>query len=309
MTVSLDRLTVFRAVVETGSFTEAAKRLNQARAAVSFNVKQLECELGVTLLHRTTRSLALTDAGERFYTRCVRILAEADDAIAEARDEQSVLRGSLRITSTVEYGVAVIAPALQGFSASHPDLDIHFEAYPTNVDLLRDRFDVAIRLGRNEQFQNSSYAGVHLGSYQVRPVASPAVVACLDRALAGSPDALGALPHIAHASVDHVKSWTMYDGDGRECALVLPRQTRLVANNASVVKALAIAGAGVALLPDWFVAPELGNGSLVDALPTYRFPQHHIYAMHLPMQIVTQKIRVWLKFLKEYVRREFPDAP
>jgi DNA-binding transcriptional LysR family regulator len=302
MKVSLDRLTVFRAVVETGSFTAAASQLNQARAAVSFNVKQLESELGVTLLHRTTRSLGLTDAGERFYTRCLRILTEADEAIAEARTEQEVLSGSLRLTSTVEYGVAVIAPALQKFTALYPDLDIQFEAYPTNVDLLRDRFDVAIRLGRNEQFQTSPYAGVRLGAYQLRPVASPDVIAGLGDAAIGTPDMLSALPHISNATVDHVKNWTMFDKEGRECLFQVRRQSRLLANNASVVKALAIAGAGVALLPDWFVAPELAMGTLVDALPSYRFPDQQIYAMHLPMQMVPQKIRVWLLFLKDFVR-------
>ncbi len=303
MAVSLDRLTVFRAVVETGSFTAAAKQLNQARAAISFNLKQLESELGVTLLHRTTRSLGLTDAGERFYARCLRILTEADEAIAEARMEQTVLSGSLRLTSTVEYGVAVIAPALQEFAALHPDLDIQFEAYPTNVDLVRDRFDVAIRLGRNEQFQTSPYAGVHLGTYQIRLVASPDIIAGVEETAIGTPEMLSALPYISNATVDRVKSWKMYDEDGRECTFEVPRQSRLLANNASVVKALAVAGAGVALLPDWFVAPELAEGKLADALPSYRFPDHQIYAMHLPMQMVPQKIYAWLRFLRDYVRR------
>ncbi|MBN3821761.1 LysR family transcriptional regulator, partial [Paraburkholderia sp. Se-20369] len=85
--VSLDRFAIFRAVVEAGSFTAAAAALNQARAAVSFNVKQLETELGVTLLTRTTRRVALTDAGERFYARCVRVLDEAEGAIDDARGE------------------------------------------------------------------------------------------------------------------------------------------------------------------------------------------------------------------------------
>lgn len=303
MRVSLDRLAVFRAVVETGSFTGAATRLNQARAAISFNVKQLESELGVTLVHRTTRSLALTDAGERFYARALRILTEAEDAIAEARTEQAGLSGNLRLTSTVEYGVAVIAPALQKFAMLHPDLNIQFEACPTNVDLLRDRFDVAIRLGRNEQFQTTPYAGIHLGTYQLRPVLSPSIIAGLAEAAVCTPEMLSTLPHISNATVDHVKSWTMFDPDGRTYAFELPRQSRLLANNASVVKALASAGAGVALLPDWFVAQELADGTLVDALPSYRLPDQQIYAMHLHMPMVPRKILAWLGFLKDHVRR------
>ncbi|MFS8047747.1 LysR family transcriptional regulator [Rhizobium sp. BR 314] len=303
MGVSLDRLTVFRAVVETGSFTAAARKLNQARAAVSFNVKQLESELGGTLLHRTTRSLALTDAGERFYARCLRILNEADDAISEARMAQTGLSGSLRLTSTVEYGVSVIAPALQKFAALHPDLDIQFEAGSTNVDLLRERFDVAIRMGRNEQFQTSPYAGVHLTTYRLRPVASPGLIASFERGIVDTPAMLGMLPHISNATVEHVKSWTMFDSHGRECPFEVPRRSRFLVNNASVVKALTVSGAGLALLPDWFVAPELGSGALVDVLPSYRFPDQQIYAMHLPVPVVPQKIRAWLRFLKDHVGR------
>ncbi len=303
MGVSLDRLVVFRAVVETGSFTAAARQLNQARAAVSFNVKQLESELGVTLLHRTTRSVALTDAGERFYARCLRILNEADDAISEARMAQTGLSGTLRLTSTVEYGAAVIAPALQTFAALHPDLDVQFEASSTNVDLLRERFDVAIRMGRNEQFQTSPYAGVHLATYRLRPVASPELIASFEEGIVDIPAMLRELPHLSNATVEHVKSWTMLDGHGRECLFEVPRRSRFLVNNASVVKALTVAGAGLALLPDWFVAPELGSGALVDVLPSYRFPDQQIYAMHLPMPVVPQKIRAWLRFLKDHVRR------
>ena len=98
--VSLDRFDTFKAVVEAGSLTAAAETLGQTRAVVSFNLKRLEEELGVTLLTRNTRQLALTDAGERFYRRCLRTLDEAQLAIEEARSEHTQLKGTLRITTT-----------------------------------------------------------------------------------------------------------------------------------------------------------------------------------------------------------------
>ncbi|MBA8841816.1 LysR family transcriptional regulator [Ochrobactrum sp. RH2CCR150] len=302
MSVSLDRLSAFRTVVDSGSFTLAAKRLNQARAAVSFNIKQLELELGVTLLHRTTRSLALTDAGERFYARCLRILGEMDEAVAEARQEQTGLKGSLRITSTVEYGTVVLAPVLARFSALHHDLDIMFEAGSSNADLLRDRFDVAIRLGRSEQFSNLNYAGVHLGEYEVRAVFAP------DRGYgvmtSPDPEFLTRLPHVVHSSMSHVREWTMFDQKGEKHVFIAPRRSRLVTNNASTVKAMVIAGAGLALLPDWFIAAELQDGRLVDAMPGHRLPNQHVYAMHLPAEIVSRKIAAFVAFLKDQVRHE-----
>lgn len=175
--VSLDRFDVFRAVVEAGSFTGAANVLNQARAAVSFHVKQLEAELGVTLLTRTTRRVELTEAGERFYERCLRVLAEAEEAIDDARAEHGGMQGSLRVTSTVEYALRIVAPALSEFMSAHPALRVRLETHTSQADLVRDRFDVAIRLGRLEQFRDLPYRGVCIDTYDVRPVASPALLA------------------------------------------------------------------------------------------------------------------------------------
>jgi DNA-binding transcriptional LysR family regulator len=302
LSVSLDRLPAFRAVVEAGSFTLAAKRLNQARAAVSFNVKQLETELGVTLFHRTTRSIALTDAGVRFYARCLGVLTEMDEAVTEARQEQSKLKGSLRITSTVEYGTVVLAPVLARFSSLHPDLEIVFDAGASNVDLLRDRFDIAVRLGRSEQFNNISYSGVYLGEYEVRAV----IAAGHEDHVMASPDVdfFNRLPHVVHSSMMHVKDWTMLDEEGRKHTFNASRKPRLVTNNASTVKAMAIAGAGIALLPDWFIDTELEDGRLVEAMPGYRLPSQHVYAMHLPAAIVPQKIEIFIAFLKDQVRQK-----
>jgi len=122
--VSLDRFDTFKAVVEAGSLTAAADLLGQTRAVVSFNIKRLEAELGVTLLTRNTRRLALTEAGERFYQRCLSMLEEARLAIDEARSEHTELKGTLRITTTVEYALAKVVPALELFRARHPELNV-----------------------------------------------------------------------------------------------------------------------------------------------------------------------------------------
>lgn len=146
--VSLDRFDTFKAVVEAGSLTAAADTLGQTRAVVSFNLKRLEEELGVTLLTRNTRQLALTDAGERFYRRCLRTLDEARLAIEEARSEHAQLKGTLRITTTVEFALAQVVPALEVFRQQQPQLNIHLSTSSTHADLISERFDMAIRLGR-----------------------------------------------------------------------------------------------------------------------------------------------------------------
>src|SRR3954467_1016269 len=113
--LNMNRLQVFVAIVETGSFTKAAESLGVTKAMLSLNLKQLEAELGVALLTRTTRRIALTDAGERFYANCVEVLAQAQAAIDAARSSHATLTGTLRVTSTAEYGAYRVVPALSAF--------------------------------------------------------------------------------------------------------------------------------------------------------------------------------------------------
>ncbi|KVO56279.1 LysR family transcriptional regulator [Burkholderia ubonensis] len=300
--VSLDRFAVFRAVAEAGSFTAAAAALNQARAAVSFNIKQLEAELGVTLLTRTTRRVELTDAGERFYTRCLRVLDEADSAIDDARGEHGGMHGSLRVASTVEYASMVVAPALHAFTQQHPALRVRLETHTSQVDLVRDRFDVAIRLGRAEQFADLPYRGVCLSSYDVRPVASPALLATAGERI-DTPDALARLPQLGHSQLERVAAWPLVSRDGSEHVFRPSAKPRLVVDNASVLHELARQGSGVALLPEWLVRDDLARGVLVDALPGYRFPRQSVYALYVSTRHVPQKVRAWVDFMKAYLKK------
>ncbi|KWK21702.1 LysR family transcriptional regulator [Burkholderia stagnalis] len=301
--VSLDRFAIFRAVVEAGSFTAAAAALNQARAAVSFNVKQLETELGVTLLTRTTRRVALTDAGERFYARCVRVLDEADGAIDDARGEHGGMHGSLRVTSTVEYASRVVAPALHAFTQRHPALRVRLDTHTAQADLVRDRFDVAIRLGRSEQFRDLPYRGVCLGTYEVRPVMAPGLAARAGVPRIDSPDALARLPQLGHSRLERIAAWPLVHRDGSEQVFRPAAKPQLVVDNASVLQALARQGSGVALLPEWLVRDDLASGALLDALPDYRFPRQSVYALYVSTPHVPQKVRAWVDFMKAYLKK------
>ncbi|KVH55972.1 LysR family transcriptional regulator [Burkholderia sp. MSMB1072] len=301
--VSLDRFVVFRAVVEAGSFTAAAITLNQARAAVSFNIKQLEAELGVTLLTRTTRRVELTDAGERFYRRCLRVLDEAEGAIDEVRGEHGGMEGILRVTSTVEYAARILAPALHTFTARHPALRVRLETHTTQADLVRDRFDVAIRLGRHEHFRELPYRGVCLGTYDVLPVMAPDLPARAGVPQPASPDALARLPQLGHSRLERIAEWTLTDRAGNEHAFRPHAKPRIVVDNASVLCELARQGSGVALLPEWLVRDDLASGALVDALPAYRFPRQNVYALYVAARHVPQKVRAWVDFMKAQLQQ------
>ncbi|KVE34815.1 LysR family transcriptional regulator [Burkholderia sp. TSV86] len=298
--VSLDRFVVFRAVVEAGSFTAAATVLNQARAAVSFNIKQLEAELGVTLLTRTTRRIELTDAGERFYRRCLRVLDEAEGAIDEVRGEHGGMEGILRVTSTVEYAARVLAPALHAFAAQHPALRVWLETHTSQADLVRDRFDVAIRLGRHEHFRDLPYRGIRLATYNVLPVMAPDLPERVGAPWPTSPDDLIRLPQLGHSRLERIAEWTLTDRAGHEHAFRPRAKPQIVVDNASVLRELARQGSGVALLPEWLVHDDLKSGALVDALPSYRFAQQSVYALYVATRHVPQKVRAWVDFMKGF---------
>ena len=289
--VSLDRFDTFKAVVEAGSLTAAAQLLGQTRAVVSFNLKRLEAELGVTLVTRNTRQLALTDAGERFYLRCLRTLDEARLAIEEARSEHSQLKGTLRITTTVEYALAKVVPALELFRQQHPQLHIHLSTSSTHADLIGERFDLAIRLGR---LLDSNLRAVQLATFDVFAVAAPALLA-RHGAVTGLA-ALQHLPTLGHGRVPHL---SVTDPQGVEHDYQPQAgQVAVVADNSATLRAFALAGHGVAILPQWLVQADLDAGHLLHLLPDHRFTRQGVYALYPNTRHLPLKVRAFIDFLK-----------
>ncbi len=151
--LNLQRTAMFIAVADTGSFTAAAEAMGLTKAVVSFHIRQLEEELGVTLLLRTTRRLTLTEAGKLFHQRSVMLLRDAERLQDDVRANHAGLTGELRITTTPEYGSQVVVPLLAEFSQLHPDLRVRHVSSSLHADLIAERFDVAIRLGTRLQIR------------------------------------------------------------------------------------------------------------------------------------------------------------
>ena len=289
--VSLDRFDTFKAVVEAGSLTAAADLLGQTRAVVSFNLKRLEEELGVTLLTRNTRQLALTDAGERFYLRCLRTLDEARLAIEEARSEHSQLKGSLRITTTVEFALAQVVPALAVFRQQHPQLHIHLSTSSTHADLISERFDVAIRLGR---MLDSNLRAVQLSTFEIFAVAAPELVGRF--AAVDTLAALESLPTLGHGRVPEL---AVTDPRGAEHLYQpKPGTTAIVADNSATLRAFALSGQGVAILPQWLVQEDLNAGRLTRLLADHGFARQGVYALYPDTRHLPLKVRAFIDFMK-----------
>ena len=291
--LNLQRINMFIAIVDAGSFTAAANALGQTKAVVSFNLRQLESELGVTLLLRSTRRLKLTEAGETLYSRGVSLLQEAENLQDEVRESHHSLRGELRITTTPEYGCRTVIPAIAAFSELHPDLIVRHVSSSQHADLISERFDVAIRLGT---LKDSRYRASLISRFAIVPVASPGWLA---QHPVNNLQDLSEAGWIIHSRLSSPQRWTLTDARQQDVTFDITRPPRLYADSAAALLALAKAGSGVALLPEWLVRGELAGKTLVALLPEYRFPQQGIYAVYPDARHVPAKVRSFIDFLRE----------
>lgn len=290
--LNLSRMAIFVAVVDTGSFTAAAVALGQTKAVVSFNIRQLENELGVTLLLRSTRRLTLTDAGRVFYQRGVELLNAAESLQDDVRASHVGLCGELRITSTPEYGAQVVVPALAAFGQDHPGLRIRHVASSQHNDLISERFDVAIRLG---SLADSRYHAALISRFAIVPVATPE---WLRAHPVTSLQSLAQAEWIIHERLNAPLRWQVTDASGRSETLEITTPARLSADSAQALMAFALAGCGVALLPLWLVQTALDSHRLVHLLPEYRFAQQGVYAVYADAQHQPAKVRAFVDFLR-----------
>ncbi|MBB1624205.1 LysR family transcriptional regulator [Achromobacter sp. UMC71] len=288
--INLNRLAMFVAVVDAGSFTAAALALGTTKAVVSFHIKQLEQELGVALLVRSTRRLAMTEAGQGFYAECAGLLRQAEAAVDQARAGQSELSGSLRVTASVDYGNRVVAPALAAFARRHPALRIHYQAGSAHADLISERLDLAIRVGAQ---QDSGHRAARIGEFKLLLVASPELLA--RHGVPRTAQALAAMPWLANRA-GRSDRWRLADSKGREHELRVAPVAQ--ADTASALLAFAVAGCGVAALPDWLLQEPLARGELRRVLPSYALPPQPVYAIYPDTRHVGAKVRQFIDFLR-----------
>ncbi|MDZ5704394.1 LysR family transcriptional regulator [Enterobacter ludwigii] len=293
--INLQRTAMFVAVADTGSFTAAAEAMGLTKAVVSFNIRQLEDELGVTLLLRSTRRLTLTEAGRLFHQRSVALLKDAERLKDDVRANHAGLTGELRITTTPEYGSQVVVPLLAEFSQQHPDLCVRHVSSSLHADLISERFDVAIRLGT---LADSRYHAALITQFTIFPVATPG---WLRNHPVESLEQLAKADWIIHERLASPLRWQVNDACGEPATLEIIKAPRLFADSAQALMAFALAGCGVALLPEWLVRHALDDGKLVSVLPEYTFARQGIYAVYPDAPHVPAKVRTFIDFMRTRV--------
>ncbi|MFZ4217324.1 LysR family transcriptional regulator [Enterobacter ludwigii] len=293
--INLQRTAMFVAVADTGSFTAAAEAMGLTKAVVSFNIRQLEDELGVTLLLRSTRRLTLTEAGRLFHQRSVALLKDVERLKDDVRANHAGLTGELRITTTPEYGSQVVVPLLAEFSQKHPDLRVRHVSSSLHADLISERFDVAIRLGT---LADSRYHAALITQFTIFPVATPG---WLRNHPVESLEQLAKADWIIHERLASPLRWQVNDASGEPATLEIIKAPRLFADSAQALMAFALAGCGVALLPEWLVRHALDDGKLVSVLPEYTFARQGIYAVYPDATHVPAKVRTFIDFMRTRV--------
>ena len=297
MEVNLNRMQSFVAVVNAGSLTHAAQTLGLTKAMVSMHLKQLETELRCALLVRTTRRLALTEVGERFYADCVQLLSDAHRVVENARAGHTRLTGELRVSSTLEYGVHMVVPALAAFAKLHPDLSVDFSGTTRLVNLVADRFDLAIRLG---QLSDSGYRAKVLGHFDIVLVTTPAYIE--QHGLPLTPADLQHLQWVVLSGFDQrVK---MSRRDGAEPPFSVPFRSSVQADSALLKLQFLLADLGIGVLPEWLVREDLKQGRLVQLLPGYSMLQQGVFAVFPNTQHIPAKVRHFIDFLQGCVAQD-----
>ncbi|HET6321047.1 MAG TPA: LysR substrate-binding domain-containing protein [Hyphomicrobium sp.] len=283
----LELLAAFVAVADSGSFTEAAKRLGRDASVVSRRVTQLEEELGVSLFSRTTRRVVLTEVGARYYRRVQGLLEELSSASREASDIAASPQGLLRVSVPVTFGRQWIAPLLPRFIASHPHIRLDVRFSDRFVDVVAEGFDVAIRVGR---LRDSSLTARKIASYRNLLVAAPAYLQAHGKPR--TPEDLKKHTCIGFTGYAGWPDWSLSKAGKRKT--IRPRGP-LAADNSEVVLSVAIAGAGITFTSDWLAGPALREGKLREVLPGWGGKgEGGVYAVLPPGRLVPAKTRLFV---------------
>jgi DNA-binding transcriptional LysR family regulator len=283
----LSDLEIFARVVSAGSLSAAGRELELSPAVVSKRLRRLEDRLGTRLLQRTTRQIALTEAGQGFFERIVPILAGLDEAEAFVTRRSTVARGTLKITAPTSFGRLHIAPYLRHFMADNPDLNINLMLTDKIVDIVGDGFDVAIRIG---ELADSSLVAKRLAPVSRILVAAPSYFR--DRMMPRTLDDLA--QHICIAP-HNGEPWRL---EGPQGQVIHRPQGPLATNSSEVVREAVLGGVGIALRSTWDIGPELAAGALQRVLPEYEGSRNvAIHALYPSKQFLPAKVRLFIDFL------------
>jgi DNA-binding transcriptional LysR family regulator len=287
---NLTDIAIFVKVVELSSFTAAAEALESSQPVVSKAVTRLEEKLGARLLNRTTRRLSLTEAGSELYRRSVRALKEIENAELEVARFQTEPRGTLRVAAPMSFSILHLGPVIQTFLAQFPGVTVELNMDDRQVDLVEEGYDVAIRIG---QLQDSNLVARKITSTRQVMCASPVYLA--KRGTPERPEDLLEHNCIVYSFLLTPREWRLVSADGETHAV--PVNGTLHSNNGLVNRAAAIAGAGIVLLPTFYIGDQVRSGVLTPVLCAFKPQELAVYAVYPERRNLMPKVRAFIDFL------------
>lgn len=285
----LEQLSAFVEVARRQSFAHAARQLERHVSAVSRAVAALEGRLGVRLLQRTTRRVALSEAGRDYFKRCEALLAEFDGADAEVRDRGASLRGTLRVSAATGSGKTLIAPIVPEFLTAHPRLTLDLQLSNRYVDLVEEGYDLALRVGA---LADSRLVVRSLAPSRRILVASPAYLE--SRGAPRTPRELCVHACLVLDIGAYPQRWELVRGRARASLEV---GGPLRSNNALALLGACQGGLGIAQLPEFVVAADLRRERLRRVLPGWASAEAAIYAVYPSARFIPAKVRAFVDFL------------
>lgn len=290
----MDRLLameMFVRVVETGSFSKAAREFNTTQPTVTKQVAATEARLKARLLNRNTRGVSLTEAGALYYEKCKSIVRDAQDADDIVRLRQSQAQGLLRIGTSVAFGRRVIVPAALEYMTRHPQVQVDLSFEDRYVDLVAQGIDVAVRMGK---LADSSLGARFLGMNPWVMVAAPAYLK--QRGTPKKAQDLSAHVALIYSSVVGDDVWQMHTPKGE--AVTVPVTGRMRSNNLSAVLAATREGLGIALMPRYVAAESIKAGKVVEVLADHGLAEQEIHAVFPSPKLVPGKVSSFVAFLQ-----------
>ena len=286
---TLDGLKTVVAVVETSSFTAASERLGISKALVSKYVGEVESKLDIRLFNRTTRKLALTDAGRRYYQQSVALLEQYTSLVDNVTGEQTKPRGLLRVSAPVTFGEMVLSPLLPKFLALYPDLKIELILTNSAIDMLEEGIDVRLRIGGVD---DSSMIARHLKTFPLVLCAAPKYIQQYGQPK--TPQQITEHNCIIDSNFRIGKQWPIISPQGQ--AETIDVQSTIAVNSPQSVREIAIAGGGIAMIPKFIVEDAINDGRLLTILPDYTTLEFGLFAIYPHRKYVAKKVRCFIDF-------------
>ena len=287
---------VFIRVSEAGSFTAAARLLKVSTPHISRCVADLETAVQARLIQRNTRHQALTEAGERYLLSCKEIVTRVDEAAVEANESCLTPRGCLRVLANTEFGMEHLPSMVSAYSKEWPEVSLDLTLTTGTANLIDKRQDVQIILSRHDHLPSSEMVAQPLGTFSNIVCAAPSYLARCGVPL--NPQNLGRHVCLRQPDEKNQNEW-VFETAGE--TFVVPTGEALRANLAQTIRASAIAGMGVCILPSYIAAPALASGALKRLLPHLDLHPSNVYAIYSSRRFLDAKIKTWVDFLKEQV--------